>query len=189
MSADPNTLTPDATPQAAITGDPSCCEDCGRQARVVVLEGYTDGRPRRRAMCLAHAAERAPQALRRQPGPRRPSITTLIGIAGGVGAMIGLLGDSLTTAVPMTFGWSQGALVAAGGLIIFVGALLRADFVALAGTLLFIGGLCAEWLSGAPAEGFGVRQQGFVVVGVALFAMPLFKRCWRALMHGTPQRA
>lgn len=173
------TVADDAGEEASI---PLRCQECGRAARVIILEGYSDGSPRRRRLCLTHAADHAPRVSVVGAVARRPTLPTLFAVAGIIGAAVGMFGDSLSMVAPMTFGWSQGLAIAAGGLIIFVGALLRADFIALAGTLLFIGGLCADWFA-APNAGFGIKQQGILAVSATLLAMPLFARCWRVLLR------
>jgi hypothetical protein len=80
-----------------------------------------------------------------------------------IGVGLGAVGGFADTVVPEThagFGWFQRCGVVVGALLVFIGALLRTDLVALAGLGLFGAALGIDWLGAdGHAPGVGWKQQ------------------------------
>lgn len=157
------------------------CPTCGAATRVAVLEGYLEGQPVRRFYCLACADHEVGPAPT-DPAGQRHGIPFLFGVAGVIFALAGMFADLLGFSSQAGFGWYQGVGVAAGGLIIFLGAILRADIVALFGTLVFIGALCIDVFGVTRAPGVGVEQQWLLILAALCLAAPLFTRVLRSVV-------
>jgi len=152
------------------------CEVCGQAARVHVLEGYVGGQPRTRRFCLPCADEaplRAPGGDLARP---RPGLAVMLVLAGVTCAVLGLFGDFLIPQGHAGFGWRQTTGTVLGALVVFVGVLLRADVVALAGTYLLTAALLADWFGLTHGAGIGWKQQSLLGVGIGCVALALLGR-------------
>ncbi|MEW6251791.1 MAG: hypothetical protein AB1716_14190 [Planctomycetota bacterium] len=145
----------------------TACDVCGALARLQVLEGYRNGQPAVRRVCLTCA-----EATVFTPARRRPSGHLRIGqiavLLGLVLIALGLFGDWLVPARHGGFGWKQQSGLMLGSAVLFFGLLLGAELVALAGGLLLGGAVCADWFGLAQGPGIGWRQQTLAAAGALL---------------------
>lgn len=161
------------------------CESCGGPAQVTALQGYANGKPVRRQFCL-RCADRALDLHegRTAPPPRRRlSPAALLLLGGLVLVLVGLLAGDFGDPARRGFGAYQLAAVLAGTLLVTVGAMLRADVVAVAGTILFGLGVLADLFVAVGATGVGWRQAAAMVVGLTSMGAGL------ALRHLRPGQA
>jgi hypothetical protein len=145
------------------------CSDCGEPARVHVLEGYTNGQPVLRHVCATCVEKVVPAPRARRA--RRPlglPVVALLGLAGAVLVVMGLLGDYLVPARHPGFGRHQQLGVLVGTVVLGVGLLTRAGVIALAGLLFAAAALCADWLGLTAGPGVGWKQQFMLGVGILL---------------------
>ena len=140
------------------------CEVCRTQARVLILEGYAEGQPVLRSLCCACAAT-APARTSTAGERRRISLHMLAAVAGLVLCVVGLLGDFLVPSRSPGFGLHQQLGVGAGVFILVIGLLLRAEIVALAGGLLLVAAVCADWFGLTDGAGIGWKQQAMIAIG------------------------
>lgn len=146
------------------------CERCGGPARVSALEGYEDGKPVYRQLCLGCADAAFKSYLEGGAGHSRPlpSVGSLLIVSGMVLAALGFAADLLGIHGSEGFGWRQEGGILVGALVVVVGVLARVDILAIAGAILV--GIAAmadvRGLMGAP--GFGIRQQAVALTGLML---------------------
>jgi len=151
---------------------------CGKPARVLVLVGYDGPKPLRRHLCL-RCAETAFEDYLVEPNgaPRsRLSVASLL-IAGGIlVAAVGATADEWGVQGSSGFGWKQQSALAVGGLLVVLGGLLRADVVAVVGTVLFGLGALADLFGTFGSPGMGWRQMLLIFAG-------LVSMCWGLLLR------
>lgn len=153
------------------------CVACGRPARVRILKGYAAGQSVIRPYCLDCAdrqwADVSTQAI---PSVHRVSLGSLIVVAGLTMAAIGLTGDYL--GIPGNHGFGSYKLtgLVAGGFLICVGAFLRADILAVAGTVTFALAISANILGQIGGSGFGWKHQLAIGTGLVLASIGLLVR-------------
>lgn len=157
-------------------GQPVLCDSCPHPARVRILEAYQQGCPVFRHYCL-HCTPRTtlPQPLVSQPA-RRPRLTiaALVGLSGVVIGTLAVFGETVLPTFNTGFGRHQWAGVLLGGLMTFIGTLLRVDVVALGGLLIFGMALSADFFSRMP--GFGWKQQALLSLSLGCVMFALFSR-------------
>jgi hypothetical protein len=149
----------------------STCARCAADARVSVLTGYPGGRPQRVWFCL-RCADGAYDEFVGVANPsrrRRLGVGSLLLAAGVLLMVVSLLADTLGINGSPGFGWFQQSAVILGGVLLLLGAVSRADIVAVIGTLLLLAGLLADVAGRMGSPGFGWRQALALVVGFALF--------------------
>lgn len=148
-------------------GATRCCR-CGGEARVAVLLGYQSNHSVAHDLCLicADAGSFRPiQDVSR--APRRISLGTTLALAGAGLGLLSFGWDGVMAGLGQLLGMQSG-LVAIGALLVLIGALLRADVIALAGTAAFVVGLAAEILLLQPTPGLGWKQQVGLSLAVGL---------------------
>ena len=140
---------------------PTMCEHCGGPARVYVLEGYADGRPKFRCVCLGCLETLGPVLA---SGPRRRPLRlrVLVLMVGVVLLAIGAFGDYLIPNTPVGFGWHKQIGVALAGALLLVGLLLGAEVIALGGGLFLAGCVFAGEFGLTKGAGVGWKQ-GFMI--------------------------
>lgn len=165
------------------------CQICGLAARVHILVGYEQGKPKVNEFCILcatqHAqAREAPQAESRER-IRFGSVLILFGIllavVGAAGALFGVSGHE-------GFGWYQRLGVGVGALVAICGGLLRVELLALTGAIVaglsagidFVsthGSQSGEWLS------FGLSCVGLFFM---LAGLLVARRAGGPTRHGGP---
>lgn len=102
--------------------------------------------------------------------------------AGGILlTLVGVSIDGLGLHGNQGVGWLQGPALVVGGLMIVVGALLRADVVGLAGTVLFGLAALADVRGSVGEPGIGWRQALVIAVGLTALSIGLI---WRRRSAG-----
>jgi|GEM_PF-1128469 len=174
-----SSASPDSSAQtaaaAAIERAAELCQVCGAAARVRVLVGYADGQPVERRLCLSCADTVAGDALADRGGAARLRLrpAAVLIAAGGLLALSGVFFDGLGLHGSRGVGWLQGSGLVLGGLMVVVGALLRADLIAVVGTVLFGLALLADVCGVVGQPGFGWRQGSLIGAGVVLMLIGL----------------
>jgi len=158
LAAQPSTEAPAAADSAA-------CEGCGLFARVHILEGYQQGEPIYRRLCLKCAA-----AVARAPAARRSFRFTfsLFSLAAGVLCGCAALAAGTLPANLPFFSWLRGGGVAAGALLVVIGTFLRVDLIALGGALVFCGAVARDWF---PLGPLGLTTCESLLLGLAVVSL------------------
>ncbi len=167
------------------------CQDCGRVARLMVLEGYTAGQPIVTRYCLQCAPTARPV---RQPMVQAAShllrLGSLLVFLGLLAGLLGAFADPFRVLGGMLV-WYRRIGLAAGALAVFLGAVWRIKAIALTGATIFglaaIAGLAV--LAGNP--GLGWRQEFLVLMGAVLVAGGIYlrQRVCAACEHSTGRAA
>jgi hypothetical protein len=162
-----------AAPSAAAPSTCASCQECGAPAGVHVLSGYEKGIPVIRRMCLACSEREGERVLSPARGGSRFRPSVVIATTGVALGLIAVLADDVPWSVHAGFGWRQWGGAGLAAVFVFLGALVGADFLLLAGVFLFVGSVGADWLGLSRVSGFGWKQQlllvaGATVVGIAL---------------------
>jgi hypothetical protein len=152
------------------------CDSCAAPARVRILDGYRDGAPQIRTLCLRCAEGDAPPVLDAAGVKERLPVSTLLAVVGISLAFVGLFGDTLTFTVAAGFGWYQKIGAAVAVVLILLGALLKTDLIVLSGGFLFLLACGADWLGGARTPGFGWKQELAVLLAVMFVAAAMLGR-------------
>jgi hypothetical protein len=176
VDADAEPETSGSQPGTSVEWVP--CEICGKEARLLILEGYAQRQPVVRRFCLTCSASAEAGPARERT---RLSLHVLVGLASLVSCVVGLFGDHLVPSAHPGFGWHQELGVVAGGLLLLVGLILRADVVALGGGFLLAASLCADWFGWTRGPGIGWKQQLMILigaVGLLLAAAFRMRRRW-----------
>jgi MYXO-CTERM domain-containing protein len=151
----------------------AACEQCGRPARVRILEGYQRGQPVYRVRCV-DCADRllaAPRGSRWRAG----RATTLLLAVGGLAlAAWAALFDRLEVGAGL--GWLRLAGLVGGALCVICGAVLNVPVLGLAGfaTFTLTALLVVFALHGEP--GFGWKQSAAVLGGLGVALLALWRR-------------
>ncbi len=159
------------------------CETCGRPARVRVLEEYQDGAPVFKQYCLECADQRSDRTVANSdPTSDKPrlSFASLMILAGLLIATVAVLGDYIGIRGSGAMGWYQVAGLVIGALFVVLGAMLRADVIALFGTIVFGLAVCVDLFGLSAMPGIGWKQGLAIVVGVALMVVGVVLRFRRA---------
>ena len=154
------------------------CECCAAPARVHVLEGYTRGKPIRRHYCL-NCADQSPQTgppLSFEHFRSRLSIGSLLLFTGVALVVLGISVDQLGYHGSSGFGWRQMISLALGVFCVAIGALLHADLLAIAGSIVFGAAAAADLFGTMGSPGFGWRQTSVVLLGFMLIMTGLYRR-------------
>lgn len=149
------------------------CESCGDPAILLVLEGYSQSRPVRRAFCANHAqfaGNRLRPRTEAEPRPRRGSAAIAIGLGALTLTLIAMLGDRMPS-THAGFGIAQAVGLAVGAFCVVLGGVLRLDVVSIGGALLAGMSLLADFAGGGRSAGFGWRQQLVLAVGFLLLGL------------------
>lgn len=155
---------------------PAACELCGDPVRVQILEGYRSGAPILRALCMDCADEVYDTRAEGAPTRReRLSVSTLLILAGLVLGMLGVVGDHIGVGEAPGFGFKQEIAAAIGAFLVGLGALLRADVIAVAGTIVFALAACAD-IVGIAGSSQGFVSQTESVAGVCVLIAGLAVR-------------
>ncbi len=143
------------------------CDACGAEARVHLLEGYRGGLPAGRSLCFdcADLVRRVDRVGGLGIGRSRRGLSIILACSGVALAALGLLGDRLGIGDTPGIGWLQRSGLAVGALFVVLGALLRIDLIAVAGTILFGLAAIADLLKGAAGDVIGWKQQSAILVG------------------------
>lgn len=149
---------------------PEACIVCGQPARVTVV-GESGARS---YYCMDCADKRA-------EGTTWPMAQGVLAFLPGTlirgGALLGVLAlaaNYLHIAGEEGFGWKQIAGTEVGLLVVALGAFLRRGFPTLAGALLVVVSLGADYLRIGHAPGLGWRKQGAIAVAIACVLLGLF---------------
>lgn len=184
-----STLTSDAHAAACgIEVNRARCETCGEPARVRILEGYSNGQPIVHRFCLGCVGYAAPLSSRPRAGKPRLRMPVLVGLAGVVLGTVGVFGDAFILESNTGFGTYQQGGVVLGALLVFIGAVLRADVVALGGAFVFVGALTADWFGMARRPGIGSKQQIVLAMSLACVSYGVLGRFARPLVAGWTKR-
>ena len=170
------------------------CQDCGRLARLMVLEGYASGRPIVTRYCLACAPGAKPV---RQPMVQAAShllrLGSLLVFLGLLAGLLGAFADPFRTLGDI-FVWYRRAGLAAGALAVFLGAVLRVKAVAMVGVTIFGLAAIAGLAVLAGNAGLGWKQEFLVLMGAILVAGGIYLRqrvcaaCESSAARGAPAR-
>jgi hypothetical protein len=158
-----------------------CCEDCGQPGRVQILEGYRAGAPVMRVLCMPcadHACVTPPETD--SPAARgrlSPGATVILG--GVCLGLFALLRQHVGLGQAAGFGVEARLAACLGALLVLLGALLRADVVAVVGTLVFGVAAGAGLFGPVDAVHVGLVSRSGIAVSLGLIAVGLALR-WRA---------
>ena len=156
------------------------CQRCEQPSRVTILLGYVGGIPVRRHLCISCAEYASDEigldrasVLETTPTLSSASVALLAGV---LLALIGLLADEFDHRGSHGFGQYQVIAVVAGALFVMIGALLRANALAVVGVILFGLGALADAFGRVGTPGIGWRQQMTIAVGLLLLCLGLYLR-------------
>jgi hypothetical protein len=145
------------------------CVVCGRPARVTVVGESASPW----YYCMECADKR------KEVG--RPVAEGILALLPGAlirgGALLGVLAlaaNHLNIAGQAGFGWKQIAGTEVGILVVAVGAFLRRGFLTVAGALLVVVSLGADYLRIGHAPGLGWRKQAAIACSIACVLLGLF---------------
>jgi hypothetical protein len=160
--------------------DQTRCEDCGRPARVCVLEGYASGMPVTKRLCLACADDERPRAeLQRAAGDRRPLHRGTALIASGV--LLAIASTSVDyigiTGSPGIGGYQLMGL-GIGAICVLFGAMLRIELLAVAGAFALGLAACADLFGITGSKGVGWKEQCGYLVSALLIVGGFLDRRW-----------
>lgn len=145
-----------------------CCE-CGRPARVRILETYLAGEPVIKHFCFHCADGYFGESTRQDlPPVHRPSLGSLMVLAGLFIGLISLLGDHLGVHSDSIFGWYKQSELVAGILLVCLGAFWRVDVIGVVGLLLIALVFSANLLGLSGLNGFGWKHKLALAVGLTL---------------------
>lgn len=154
------------------------CEICGQPARVRVLAKYLNGAPVFKQYCL-DCADKHHDTPPRQRDPwsrQHMSFASLLMVAGVFIVIVAAMGDYLGIRGVSGFGWYQSMGICIGAFFVLLGAMLRADVVAVFGTIVFGLAACSDLLGIKGAEGIGWKQNLAIAAGVVLTAVGVILR-------------
>lgn len=159
-------------------GPGDVCQVCGLRARVRVLLDYRDGQPVLGQFCLTCADGAAARyyASSGDPAARREWVARLCMLAGVAICAVAALGDFLNIAGHSGFGWQQRSGILIGIMLVILAALLRIDVFAIAGAFLLALSALADVIHVGQSAGFGWKQEGCIIVGIAVLAVALYLR-------------
>ena len=146
------------------------CERCGAPADVHISD-VTRGVAQIRNFCAAcvDELERGRATYRR----RTSESVTLI-VFGFIVLGLSVLADYLPLGGAEGFGWRQRQGVVIGGILILLGAIVRARSILLIGVIMASVSMLADLLAFGSAEGFGSQQMFGAALGVAVVATGLW---------------
>jgi hypothetical protein len=146
----------------------STCESCGKKARVQILAGYHAGTPVVRFLCL-RCAQHIDEVGVEDQGVltrERLSVGAMLLLGGICIGALGLPGEHLGIGSSVGFGVAQKVLAAGGALLVIVGALLRADVIAVVGTVVFGLGVFADLIGWVESSQVGAWRG--IALGLSL---------------------
>ncbi|MEE9293586.1 MAG: LPXTG cell wall anchor domain-containing protein [Phycisphaerae bacterium] len=148
----------------------SVCENCGAPANVHISD-VTRGVAKIRNLCAGcvDEIERHRINYRRRTG----DAVTLI-VFGLIVLVLSVLADFLPLGGEEGFGWRQRQGVVIGGILVLLGAIVRARAILLIGIMMTVLSMLADWLAFGRAEGFGSQQMLGSAMGVAVVALGLW---------------
>ncbi len=167
--------------RAAVTPDkprdllrlPNLCAQCGKSADVCVLVEYVDKQPQFIRLCAACSDLLPEPAPSVSSLPLNRRISTVFLMAGlGVG-LLAAFGDLVAITPTQGFGLLQQFGVLVGCFVIVLGALLRIDAVALAGTTLAAVAAVMDLVGPSGNEGIGPKQRLALAGALALLVIGL----------------
>jgi hypothetical protein len=176
----------DSTSHSPLPNIPAArCEHCGKLARVYILEGYADGKPLRRCLCLNCADTEDERWLDGDTGliGGRRSSASLLTAVGLLLLAFGAFVDELGIHTSIGFGLKQQTSLLIGALVVILGGLLRIDVLTVAGVILFGLAALADVFREIGSPGVGWQQGMAIVAGVAFLLAGLLLRRRR-----TPRR-
>lgn len=144
---------------------PNPCEACGKSARVLILDGYSAGKPLFRRLCLDCADDTPPA-----PAARWTALYPLLIIVGAYLGAGNLLGDWIGLTGADGFGRTQVIGLIVGIAAVALGGVFRIDLLALGGAVVFGMALIGDLAGLRGSQGFGWKQQVGLGVAVALIA-------------------
>jgi len=173
------------------TTEPSgaACVSCGRPAIVTVMGDAGGAFPTPRQYCLECAERRQEPAggMGEVVGPFIPSLLIRVGAVIGI---LTLAADYLHIAGKSGFGWKQMAGAEVGALALTLGAFLRVGFLIVAGVVLIVLSLGADYLGVGHSPGLGWKQQVALPVSVVCVIVGLlWQRHESRQRYGGPPRA
>lgn len=154
------------------------CSECGRPARVRILENYVAGQPIIKHFCFSCADRRFGDAPGDEP-THRQSVGSLMVIAGLTICLISLLGDHLGLLGlhgDEGFGWYRQSGCVAGVLLVCLGAFWQVDILGVVGSILLVLALSAKMLHLAGTGGFGWKHQFALAAGLILIVTGVLVR-------------
>ena len=159
------------------TGD-NACQVCGQPVRVRILEGYAEGQPVFRKYCF-ECADRfcgEPIPKDQEKPAQRLSIPSMVILAGLIIVLLGASGDYLGIRGRSGFGWYQQLVIGLSVLLVVLGALFRADAVAIIGAIAFVISAGADLLGLDGSVGIGWKQELGIGIGLLLIGSGLWLR-------------
>ena len=155
--------------QTADGSNQEACMVCGQPARVTVV-GESGARS---YYCMDCADKRTEAAWPMAQGILAFLPGTLIR-GGALLGVLALAANYLHIAGEEGFGWKQIAGTEVGILVVAVGAFLRRGFLTVAGALLVVISLGADYLRIGHAPGLGWRKQAAIACSIACVLLGLF---------------
>lgn len=155
------------------------CEVCGRPIEVVILIDYAQGKPLFRRFCLecASEAEETTQAAGRLSARSRMGLGGVLITAGVLMGLAAVAGDLIGSGADGGIGWMRRVCLASGGSIaIMIGALLRVDFLAIAGSLAFGMAALSDVLMLQFSPGLGWKQMTACMFAVTMVLVGVWIR-------------
>jgi hypothetical protein len=143
------------------------CSECGQPARVRVLETYIAGKPVIRHFCFRCADRHFGDAPDEEP-VHRPSLGSLMVVAGLAICLISLLGGYLGIDENGGFGWYVQSGFVGGVLLVCLGAFWRVDVLGVVGGILIALAVSAKLLHAKGMSGFGWKHQLVLGTGLVL---------------------
>ena len=152
------------------TDSDSACERCGAPANVHISD-VTRGEARIRNFCTGcvDEIERRRTAYRHRTG----EAVTLI-VFGFIVLGLSVLADFLPLGGAEGFGWRQWEGVGIGGILVLLGAVIRARSILLIGIIMTTLSLLADLLAFGSSEGVGAQQMFGSVLGICVVALGLW---------------
>jgi hypothetical protein len=149
------------------------CQECGDRADVHISDIVAG------AAVMHHLCQLCADDFQYESGPRdrRSGMAAVIIVLGALVASISLFADALAFGGGVGFGWQQQAGLVVAGVLLLLGAVLRAPTVLIIGAFAGVLDVLADWLAFGSAPGFGRQQVVGTIFGglLILFGVVLAK--------------
>ncbi len=152
------------------------CQECGGDADVHVTDIVAGER------VVYHLCEMCADEFRfDQPTGRKRSGWAAIFITfGAMTTLLSVFADPLALGTSETFGWKQRTALIAAGILVLLGAVVRAQTLFMIGTFWAALALLADWLHLGSDPGFGLQQITGMILGlIAMFIGAMIARARR----------
>lgn len=107
-------------------------------------------------------------------GRRRSGFAAMVITFGAMTTLISLFADPLAMGDGETFGWQQKTGLIVAGILVLLGAVMRAQTLLMLGVFLGVLDLLADWLHLGSQPGFGIQQLTGTLVGMGIILVGVF---------------